>query len=166
MQTLDAPVYEVRQDSEWYKETVKRDTDINNFFKEINEKYFTDNGFSFYHSEYFGISGSSKDYETYKDHLLKNPEKNGMYPFKKRSKYYPIFKEMIEKIDRGNPFKAHDVLGLNNVAASQWLGDRWFYQVKRAEDVKDTTGAEVTPIEYVDYLSLVMTYLEPKGELK
>lgn len=38
MQTLDAPVYEVKQDSEWYKAKVREREDIKQFFKTFKEK--------------------------------------------------------------------------------------------------------------------------------
>lgn len=159
MQTLDAPVYEVKQDSDWYKKALKRRSDIDKFFEIVKEKYGFGSGFSFYHSEYFGIHSGTKDYETYKDELLKTPDSNNksFYPFKKRSKYFNEIKNLIAQIEEVSPFKAHDVLGLNNVKASQWIGDRWFYQVKNEQHVK---GDEVTPIDYKDYLKVVMNTLE------
>jgi hypothetical protein len=156
MQTLDAPVYEVKQDSEWYKNRVKRDLQIKEFFKKINAEYFKDNGFSFYHSEWFGVQGDSADYETYKDEVMKNPNKDGVHIIKKRSKYFAIFKELLEQIDDSSPFKSHDVLGFNNISGSQWVGNRWFFGVKHEEFVK---GEEVTLIDYKEYLKVVMDSL-------
>lgn len=153
MQTLDAPVYEVKQDSEWYIDMVKRDLQIKEFFKKINSEYFRDNGFSFYHSEWFGVQDDSLDYETYKDEVAKKPNKDGVHIFKKRSKYFPIFKELLEHIEDRNSFKSHDVLGLNNISGSQWVGDRWFFGAKHEKFVK---GDEVLPIDYKDYLKIVM----------
>lgn len=156
MQTLDAPIYEVNQDSDWYKRESKRKQDTKEFFEKIKEKFGLSDGFGFYHSEYFGIHGGTKDYEVFKDELLKNPDKD-FYPFKKRSKYFKEIKEMIEQIEDRNPFKSHDVLGLNNISASQWVGDKWFFQVKNEQLVK---GNEVTPIDYKDYLKFVMENLD------
>ena len=39
MNTLNAPIYEVKQDNEWYKETAAYRERQKQFFKEINEKY-------------------------------------------------------------------------------------------------------------------------------
>jgi hypothetical protein len=156
MQTLDEPVYEVDQNSEWYQKERKRRDDIDNFFKEVKEKYGFEQGFSFYHSGYFGISGGTKDYEVFKDELLRNPDKN-FYPFKKRSKYYKDIQKMIEQIEEISPFKSHDVFGLNNVSASQWIGDRWFFGVKQEKQVK---GKEVSPIDFKEYLKIVMEHIE------
>ena len=157
-QTLDAPVYEVKQDSEWYIETKARNKRQDEFFKEINTTYFEDRGFAYYHSEYFGVDKRSKDYEKYKDELLKNPDKNGIYIFKKKSKYVPIFKEMIAKVGEKNPFKSHDVFGANNLKQSQWIGDRWFFSVKNEEYIKDPKE-EVQSIDYKEYLKVVMDSL-------
>lgn len=156
MQTLDAPVYEVKQDSEWYKSEVRRKNGINNFFNTFKEKYGIDKGFGFYHSEFFGVHAGTEAYEYFKDEVLKNPDSNGFYPFKKRSKFYKEINELLEQIEDKNPFKSHDVLGMNNTTASQWLGDRWFYGVKNGQFV---TGDEVTPIEFKDYLEVVMNHI-------
>lgn len=157
MQTLDAPIYEVNQDSEWYKSLKKRKGDINNFFDSFEEKYGTTDGFSFYHSGYFGVYPYTKAYEIFKNDTLKNPTKEGMYPIKKRSKYFSEIREMLKNIEEVSPFKPHDVFGLNNLKASQWVGDRLFYGVKNKEQVN---GNEVTPMNYKDYLKIVMDTLD------
>jgi hypothetical protein len=157
MQTLDAPIYEVNKDSEWYIKQKKRRDDIDEFFKKVKEKYGLMDGFSFYHSEYFGIRAGTKDYETYKGELLKNPDSKGFYPFKKRSKYFKEIKELIEQIEEISPFKSHDIFGTNNTSASHWVGDRWFFGIKHEKYVK---GDEVTPIDYKDYLKIVMDNLD------
>lgn len=157
MNTLNAPVYEVKQDSQWYKQKVKQKSDIKKFFEKVNSEYFKDNGFSFYHSEHFGIQAESKDLETYKDEVSKNPNKDGVHIFKKRSKYFKIFKELLDQIEEVYPFKAHDVFGLNNLTASQWIDNRWFFGAKNEKYVK---GDEVEPIDYKEYLKLVMETLE------
>lgn len=160
MKTLDAPVYEIKQNSEWYISTVKRRLQIKEFFQKVNSEYFTDNGFSFYTSEHFGIQGCSKDYETYKDEVMKNPNKDGVHIFKKRLKFYELFKGMIEQIEETNPFKSTDVFGLNNLSASQWIGERWFFGVRNSEYIKDKESKEITSIEYKDYLKIVMENLD------
>jgi hypothetical protein len=157
MQTLDAPIYEVKQCSEWYKSAMKRKEDINNFFEIFKEKYGTNDGFSFYHSEYFGVYSETESYEMFKDEILKNPTKEGFYPFKKRSKYFKEIKALIDQVKEISPFKSHDVFGLNNISARQWVGDRWFFGVKHEKYVK---GDEVTPVEYKDYLKVVMNSLD------
>lgn len=147
-------MYEVNQDSEWYMEKQKERANTKAFFKEINSEYFIDNGFSFYHSEHFGVNGDSKDYETYKNELAKNPDKNNVHIFKKRTPHFKIFKEMLKKIEIVSPFHPHDVFGLNNVSSSQWIGDRWFFEVKHEKYIKKKDM--VTPIDYKDYLNLVL----------
>ncbi len=158
MQTLDSPVYEVKQDSQWYKDTIETREKRAEFFETLNKDYFQDNGFAFYHDEYFGVYGSSRDYETYKDELKKNPDKNGIYIFKKRSKHYQVFSEMLKEVEKkDDPFKRMDVFGLNNTKASQWINGRWFWQVKDLSQVK---GDEVEPIDYKDYLKICMEQID------
>lgn len=153
MQTLNSPVYEVKKDSEWYMKKRKKESDIKDFFKKINTEYFKDNGFSFYHSEYFGVNSNSKDYETYKDEVSKNPNKDNVHIFKKRSKYFKIFKGLLKSIEEISPFKNHDVFGPNNAKVSQWIEDRWFFEVGNEDLVK---GEEVSLMDYKEYLQLVM----------
>ena len=157
MQTLDAPVYEVKQDSNWHKLKVKQIKDRENFFDAFENKFGFKEGFSFYHSEYFGVYGGTEAYEFFKNELVKNADKNNWYAFKKRSKYFKEIKGILGQIEEVSPFKSHDALGLNNVTASQWLGDRWFFGVKNEKHVK---GDEVTPVDYKDYLNLVMSNLD------
>ncbi|MCM3227540.1 hypothetical protein [Terribacillus saccharophilus] len=156
MSTIDAPVYEVRQDSDWYKSEVKRTEDINNFFDAFKEKYGV-TGFTFYHDEYFGVIKDTEAYEKFKDEVVKNPNKDGIYAFKKRSTYYKEIHAMLSEIEEISPFKPHDVLGINNMAASQWIGERWFFSVKNENLVE---GNEVKPINYKDYLQIVMDNLD------
>lgn len=162
MVTLDSPVYEVNPDSQWYQDKKQQREDIETFFKTIRERFGMGDGFSFYHKEYFGIHGNTKDYEKFKDELLKNPtEKNDFYPFKKRSVFYKEINELLKKVKEVYPFKPHDELGLNNVSASQWIGDRWFFQVKDTTMVK---GNDVIPVIYKEYLQLVMDRLDEEAE--
>lgn len=156
-ETLSSPVYEVKKESEWYRQMKEMKEKQKEFFTKINEEYFEDNGFSYYHSEYFGVQADSKDYEKYKDEVVKNPKDNGFHAFKKRSKYYPIFREMLKEIPERDPFKSHDVLGLNNISGSQWIGDRWFFGVKHEKYVK---GDEVEPVAYKEYLKAVMDVMD------
>lgn len=151
--TLNAPVFEVKQDSEWYQYKKAQTQRERSFFKEILSNYFEDNGFSYYHDDHFGVSGDSKDFEKYKDELTKNPDRNGVHTFKKKSKHYPIFREMLKDVVDKDPFKPHDVFGRNNLKASHWLGDRWFYGVKDASKVLNN---EVEPIDYKEYLKVFM----------
>lgn len=60
METLDAPIYEIKQESDWYKTEKKRREDINKFFDEFEATYGIKNGFSFYHSEYFEYAQEQK----------------------------------------------------------------------------------------------------------
>ncbi|AUJ23147.1 hypothetical protein [Virgibacillus dokdonensis] len=161
MQTLDAPVFEVRQDSDWYKEEIERREKTKEFFNKIQNGYIQDNGFAFYHESHFGIYADSKDYEIYKSELTKHPDKNGIYTFKKRSTHYKLFKEMLDDIPRISPFKPHDVFGLNNMNQSQWVGDRWFYSVKDENKIpQESIGIKIEPISYKKYLEIIVGIIE------
>lgn len=151
--TLNAPVYEVNPESEWYKSSLAKLQRQKEFFKKINSMYFDDNGFSYYNTKVFGIKGNSKDYEKYKEELLKNPDSRGIYLFKKRSKYYAIFNEMLMKVEDKNRFKSHEVFGINNITGRQWIGERWFFGVEKEEDVE---GEEAVLVNYREYLEAVM----------
>lgn len=157
MDTLASPVYEVKQDSDWYKSMKKRRSDIDNFFVSFKQKYGIDKGFGFYHSEYFGVHAGTEAYEFFKGEVLKNPDSNGFYPFRKRSKYFKEIKELLNQIEENSPFRSHDIFGLNNISGSQWIGDRWFFGVKHEQHVK---GDEVDPIEYKSYLRVVMDFIK------
>ncbi|HFJ9376719.1 hypothetical protein BACERE00183_04611 [Bacillus cereus] len=157
METLDAPIYEVSKESDWYKSAIKRKYDINHFFKSFKEKYGTNKGFVFYHSDFFGVRMGTEAYELFKDEILKNPKEKDFYPFKKRSKYYKEIKALIEQIEDICPFKAHDVFGTNNFSGSQWVEDRWFFGVNNEEYVKST---EVIPVDFKEYLKAVMETLD------
>lgn len=158
MQTLDSPVFEVKQDSKWYKETKDRRDGREEFFKRVKENgYFKDNGFAFYDEKHFGIYAESDDYETYKNELSKNPDKNGIHKFKKNTEHYKIFHEMLSKFEPHDPFKCHDVLGFNNPKSSQWIDGRWFWSVK---DESQVVGKEVEKIDYKNYLKVVMEHVE------
>jgi hypothetical protein len=158
MQTLDAPIFEVKQDSDWYKRKRKQQEDIEVFFKTIKEKYGLVDGFGYYHSDFFGIHYGTEDYKNFKNELLKNPHEGDFHPFKKRSKYYKEIKGLLNNIEDISPFKPHDTFGLNNLNSSQWIGDRWFYSVKNAERIK--RHDEITPVDYKDYLKIVMNALD------
>jgi hypothetical protein len=158
VQTLNAPIFEVKQDSEWYKQKVKQQEDTKVFFKTIKERYGISDGFGFYHSEFFGIHYGTEDYKKFKDELRKNPHEGDFYIFKKRSKYYKEIKELLEKVEDISLFKSHDTFGTNNVSASQWVGEKWFFGVKKADYIKKHD--EITPIDYKDYLKTVMNSLD------
>ena len=157
--TLDAPVYELKKDSEWHRAKTEYLAGKRKFYKEI-EKDFPDNGFTYYHDSYFGVLGQSKDYETYKDHLRKNADKNGVYIFKKTSPLWKVYHEKLKEfVDLEDSFKSHDVFGWNNVKVGQRVGDRYFYSIKIPESITDPNN-EVEPIEYADYLQVVMDVIK------
>lgn len=156
MGTLDAPIYEVKQDSDWYKAEIKSKEAKRNFFKILKEKFGAVEGFAFYHDEYFGVEEGTEAYEVFKDEVSKNPKKHGFHPFKKRSKHYEEIKSLIAAIEIVSPFKAHDAFGLNNVTAHHWVDGRLFYGVKSDKGI---VSEEVAPVSFKDYLQVVMDNL-------
>lgn len=99
MQTLDAPVFEVKQSSDWYKKKIKNEDDQIKFFKKFEEVYGSAEGFAFWHSEYFGVEPDTECYEIFKNDLCKNP-KDGYYPFKKRSENYKKLKPCLSRLKK------------------------------------------------------------------
>lgn len=163
VEALGSPVYEVKQDSQWYKDEKQRRKDTKLFFKRIQARFGMNDGFAFYHSNYFGIHAGTDDFEKFKGELLKNPsEKDDFHPFRKRSKYYKELQEMLSEIKEVYPFKPHDELGLNNVKSSHWIKDRWFYQVRNKAHVK--SEGDVMPVDYNEYLKLVMGVWEEQKD--
>jgi len=156
--TLNAPVYEVKPESAWYQAEKERRRLKEEFYKEI-EGEFPNNGFGYYNSSLFGVMKGSDDYEAWKHELTKNPDKNGLYRFKKTSKHYKRFSEKLSRFDTDNPFKSHDVFGYNNTKGRHWVDGRWFYSVKDPKYLNDQKD-EVRPVEYAEYLKLITEVLE------
>lgn len=185
MKTLDAPLYEVNQESTFYKNSLEKRNyhlKISVVIGEIAEAYgFDQDDFRYYGPFGFGFLGSSDAYDLMKEHLVKNSDRNGVYTFKKISKPYKDISARLLSIPEinFNPFQAHDVFGANNLIASQWVEERLFYGVKvaseteyavtkRAESAKEQ-GKEyveaVVSIDHKDYLRLILDKLE-KDEAK
>jgi hypothetical protein len=177
MQTLDAPLYELNQESEHYK-TLKEVKDSRPFINSILEEIEKEHGFEagefvYYGAIGFGFYRSSKNFEEFKKELMKNPDRNGVYMFKKSSKIYkaihPKMIQITEIEEKVSPFALHDIFGFNNVKASQWVGDRYFVGVKSAERTEQDLDTKqrgerysvepVKEIEYKEYLSLIMEAL-------
>lgn len=158
MKTLDSPVYEVDQNSEWFKANIQEKERLKQIFKEFEEKYGTSHGFGIYHEEYFGVKHGTPAFEIFKDDLKKNADnEHGFHSFKIRTQSYKDIKEMVKGFEKTSSFKSHDVFGFNNATRSHWVKDRWFYQVNDPELV---TSDEVKSINYKDYLDLVMETIE------
>lgn len=162
MKTLEEHIYEVNQDSDWYKKKDKQFDDINNFYRIIKEKYGFEEGFVFYHSGYFGIKYGTQDYEKFKDELLKNSNKDGIHIFKKKSKFNQIMKELLDEVEEISPFKAHDTFGLNNTRGSQWVNGRWFFSIKDQENINQF--GEISKVDFKDYLKVLTDALEKEGQ--
>lgn len=194
---MNAPVYEVNPESEFYKSHAQKRANISKVNKLISdiENYLgiTEETFVYYNAARFGFFGSSDGYEMYKDNLKKNPDRNGVYLFKKTTPEFKYVKEIMEQVDAlknvVDPFSAHDIFGMNNIKASQWVGDRMFVSVvdgeytneyvnerKAANEVGEVEVANaggtyfkrvetfkvepVMDVSYVEYLKLVTAQLE------
>lgn len=180
MQTLDSPLYEVNQESLFYKHlSEKRDYQkkLSVVISEVAKEYgFNPSDFQYYSPYGFGFLGSSDAYDLMQEHLVKNADRNGLYTFKKKSKPFKDISARLLSVPEINfdPFEAHDVFGTNNLIASQRIGNRLFYEVrdaaltenavaKRAERAKGHEASYVEPvmeIDYTDYLKLMITTFE------
>ena len=178
MKTLNAPLFELNQQSIYYK-VLKEVKDNNPRIDQIIRKTaeligYDSSEFVYYGSRGFGFYGDSKAYEKFKDQLTKRPDRNGVYTFKRTtSTYKTVSPRMleIEKIQsKINPFALHDIFGLNNLVATQWIEDRFFVEVRSEEDTKKLLVSErrrkqceiepVKEIGYKEYLELVMTKVD------
>lgn len=178
MQTLSEPLFELNPESESYKKfKAKKDAQprINEIFKSVaNEFDYEIKEFAFYGSGGFGFYYGTNGYEKFKDELVKNADKNNVHKFKVSSKTFkqmsPKFVEIDNILHTVSPFALHDIFGLNNLTASQWIGDRFFVEVKNADRTKELLVSdrrkknfEVEPVKeitYKEYLQLVMNELE------
>lgn len=178
MQTLSEPLFELNQESEPYKNFKEKKDDqprINQIFKEVAEEFgFGTKDFGFYGSRGFGFHQYTDSREKFKDELNKNPDSNGIHKFKLSSKTFkkmsPKLLEVENIIHKVSPFELHDVFGFNNLTASQWIGDRFFVEVKNADRTKELLESkdrrkhfEIEPVKeitYKEYLQLVMNELE------
>lgn len=178
MQTLQGPVYEIHQESDYYK-VVKERKDSNVRVNEIlggiaKEFGFDSAEFFYYGSGGFGFERYSKGYEKFEVHLTKNADRNGIHTFKRNSipykKISKLLKEVYEIEEKVDPFALRDIFGFNNLSASQWVGDRYFVGAKSEELVLERIEARkskvatkdgddfiepIAQISYRDYLLLV-----------
>lgn len=178
MQTLSEPLFEVNPECDYYK-LVKRKKDnepkVDQIFKDVaNEFGYDYNDFAYYGCSGFGFYGGTKSYEKFKSDLTKKADRNGIHTFKLTSKIFklisPKFSEVDDLLKSGSPFTIHDIFGWNNLKASQWIGDRLFFEVKNVDQTEKLLNAEnrrerfeiepVMKINYKNYLELVMEKLD------
>lgn len=178
MQTLDSPMYEVNQESEYYKKSKAR-KDLQGRVNEILDEVASALGFDvtefdYYSSGSFGFKWTTKAYDKFKDQLTKHSDRNGIHTFKKPTAGYKTISKMLKEIDEinkdKNPFALHDIFGINNLKASQWVEDRLFVGVKDAETTEKMLIREgrskqypvepVKAMDYKEYLILVTKQLE------
>ncbi len=180
--TLNSPMFELNQECKYYK-TIKEVKDnwprINEILKEIAETHgFDSKEFAYYGSRGFGFLEYSDASEKFKSELVKNADRNDVIKVRKTSKLYKsISPKMleIENIKRQvDPFGLHDIFGMNNLVASQWIDDRYFVEVKDENQTikeinsrKEKGGLEpIMHIDYKDYLLLVTETLKEKQKQK
>ncbi|MBM7598189.1 vacuolar-type H+-ATPase catalytic subunit A/Vma1 [Virgibacillus halotolerans] len=178
MEALSEPLFEINQESKYYK-TKKEIKDsrpkMHKILKEIaNEFEFKLDDFARYGARGFGFYQYTDSYEKYEDKLTKNADRNGVHTFKKATQEYKAISPRLVEIERienkVNPFTLHDIFGLNNLKASQWLGDRFFVEVKSAEETKKKVSDpkrsiefEIEPVKeisYKEYLQLLMDRID------
>lgn len=197
MTAMNAPVYEVNPESGFYKAHAQKRANISKVNKILGdiENYLgiPEETFIYYDAARFGFFGSSDEYKMYKEMLKKNPDSNGVYLFKKTTPEFKYVTELMKQVDElrnvVSPFSAHDIFGMNNIKASQWVGDRMFVSVvdgeytneyvnerKAANEVGEVEVANaggtyfkrvetfkvepVMDVSYVEYLKLVTAQLE------
>lgn len=197
MTAMNAPVYEVNPESEFYKSHAQKRANISKINKLLGdiENYLEipEESFVYYNAGRFGFYSNSEGYKKYKDSLKKNSDSNGVYLFKKTTPEFKHVAVLMEQVDAlkniVSPFSAHDIFGMNNIKASQWVGDRMFVSVKDGDYTNeyvnerksaneigevevDSPGSSyvkrvetykvepVMDVNYIDYLKLVTAQLE------
>ncbi|GAX07078.1 hypothetical protein IWT25_02426 [Secundilactobacillus pentosiphilus] len=108
-----------------------------------------------------GLRDGSTGAEKYADYL-KVPRHGYCYFKKNNLKKIPGLKELSQKElaadEAVNPFVPHDVLGLNNLAASQRL-DAQIYVGTRHELKAEEAKGEVEPVIYSQYLEKITKHI-------
>ena len=116
MRTLNTPLYEVKQDSELYRNGKRRLDSIEEFFNSFKEKYGSTEGFSFYTSRDFGVHVDTPCYEIFKD-SVEEGDKPGYYSFREDSEHYQEIRPMIRKTVDYDGFVLSATFGLFNIAS-------------------------------------------------
>lgn len=174
MQTLNEPMYEINQNSEHYKKAKWRKDQqgrINEIITSVALEYgFDAEALQIYSHACFGFKWHAPDVDKFKEHLTKNSDRNGIHTFKKTSKLFkeisPKLKELTD-IDRSvNPFALHDIFGLNNLVASQWIGNRLFVSVKDQAHTEKLLKSEgrstqypVEPVKHISYKEYLQLFI-------
>lgn len=180
--TLSEPMFEIHPDSEYYGQ-VKSVRDARPRINEIIDGIAATHGFNpeefnYYGSEGFGFKAKSEGRVKFERDLSKNPDRNGIYLFKKTTAVFKAIKPEMQKIqeirNKRNPFGLHDITGVNNVSRSQWLDQRLFVEVKSMDEVERmmadpnrSTRYPVEPVKqvkYTEYLELALTLLKEEEE--
>lgn len=161
---LSGKIYEIDQNSKLYENYKTRREEQLEFIKRVRAEYQDlTSDFAFFDGKTFGIVVGSELEEKYgKELVLK--EKNGFRQFKKTSPMYKkivaIGKEVF--VYEFNPFALIDEFGPNNSYGNQWIGERWFYAVKRPEEVQGIGSTEIAATEYMKVFQKVLEEDEAK----
>lgn len=174
MKTLNSPLFEVNQESDYYKKVKDRhdkNSRVNEILAEVAKTLEVNlDEFSYYSSSRFGFSKYTAAFDKYKEQLTKNADRNGIHTFKMKTPGLKLIGPMLKEIDEinssNNPFEIHDIFGWNNLTASHWIEDRLFIEVIDEEITKKLltsldrkTRYEVEPIKeisYKEYMSLAL----------
>lgn len=174
LKTLNEPLFEINQDSEFFKRSNERrekQTRVNEILDEVAIRIgCAVKEFNYYGSQSFGFMHDSEGYLKFRNELTKNSDRNGLYTFKKSSKTFKLVSPMMEEIDDirniVSPFELHHVVGMNNAVATQWIAGRMFvgvkdievarYEITKLGRMKEYPVEPLKPIEYHEYLKLFL----------
>ena len=174
MKTLNEPMYEINQDSEYYKKAKWRKDQqgrVNEIITSVALEYgFEPEALQIYSHSCFGFKWHAPDVDKFREHLTKKSDRDGIHSFKKTSKLFkeisPKLKEITD-IDRSvSPFALHEIFGLNNLVASQWIENRLFISVKDQMHTKKLLNSEnrslrypVEPIKHISYKEYLQLFI-------
>src|SRR5690625_4599184 len=106
MSALSEPLYELDQESKYYKNLKKRkdtQSQVDDIIEKIAETYgFESKDFAYYHAKHFGFMSGTSSVEKFREHLTKNSDRNGVYTFKKNTKFYKEISEKMNEVDSIN----------------------------------------------------------------
>lgn len=179
MKTLSSPLFEVNQESDYYKKVKDRhdkSSRVNEILAEVAKTLEINlDEFSYYSSSRFGFSKYTAAFDKYQEQLTKNADRHGIHTFKMKTTGLKLVSPMLKEIDEinrsNNPFDIHAIFGLNNLAASHWIEERLFFEVKDEEVTKKLLTSpdrnkryEIEPIKEVSYKEYMLLALE-KNEI-
>lgn len=168
MNALNQPVYELLPTSKEYKSRKKLRDDreaMDKILKIISKRSGVDQrDINYYKNGRFGILADARGFKKFRSEIMKSPDKNGVYLFKKTSDIYKQnaahLQELANYHSQVDPFGLHDVFGLNNFKRSQIIGDRLFVEVVSESSVPEKTKDEWKQVPYEEYLEIFTQILK------